>query len=235
MPEDLLSCHDPSVVSKYMRCFALRSQESSWRKVSPSTIRSILSGLNRVLKEAKAPFSILDKPDHRFCELLLTLDAITSDLHCEGIGVTKKSAQVISFEHEELLCKRDALGWDTPKKLQRAVFFTVGLRFALRGVQEQHDLKLDQLKCYPLNKTVYSGDTYYEYTEFIFKNNQHRFKDINSVNKTVKCMHSPIQIDASFVCLIVTSPSCLKTLLDFTCAHWKECLMMIRSLGTVEA
>ena len=40
------------------------------------------------------------------------------------------------------------------------VFFTVGLRFALRGVQEQHDLKLEQLKRYPPNTTEYSGDTY---------------------------------------------------------------------------
>ena len=137
VPEDLLSCRDPFVVSKYMRCFVLvvlEARNQAGEKYPPSTIRSILSGLNRVLKEAKSPSSILDKSDHRFCELLLTLDTVTSDLHREGIGVTKKSAQVISFEHEELLWKRNVLGWDTPKKLQRAVFYTVGLCFALRGV-----------------------------------------------------------------------------------------------------
>ena len=58
---------------------------------------------------------------------------MTSELHHEGVGVAKKSAQVISFEHEELLCKRGVLSWDTPKKLQRAVFFSVGLCFALRA------------------------------------------------------------------------------------------------------
>ena len=152
VPDDLLSCHDPSIVSKYMRCFVLEARNQTGEKYPPSTIRSILSGLNRVLKEAKAPFSILDKSDHRFHELLLTLDTVTSDLHHEGIGVTKKSAEVISFKHEELLWKKNVLGWDTSKKLQRAVFFTVGLRFALRGVQEQHDLKLDQLKLNPPNK-----------------------------------------------------------------------------------
>ena len=53
-----------------------------------------------------------------------------------------------------------------PRSFRELFFFTVGLRFALRGVQEQHDLKLDQLKRNPPNIAEYSGDTYYEYTEF---------------------------------------------------------------------
>ena len=32
---------------------------------------------------------------------------------------------------------------------------------------------------------------YYEYTEFISKNNQHRFKDINSRSKTIRALASP--------------------------------------------
>ena len=68
------------------------------------------------------------------------------------------------------------------------MFFLVGLCFALRGVQEHHDLKLEQLKHYPPDKIQYSGD---EYTKFISKNNQHRFKDINSVNKKVKVYGQP--------------------------------------------
>ena len=61
VPEDLLSCHDQSIVSKYMHCFILEARNQAGEKYLPSTIRSILSGLSRVLKEAKAPFSILDK------------------------------------------------------------------------------------------------------------------------------------------------------------------------------
>ena len=48
----------------------------------------------------------------------------------------------------------------------------------------------------------------YEYIEFISKNNQHRFKDINSANKTVKVYTQP----NSDWCIV-------KTLLDFTCGH----------------
>ena len=65
------------------------------------------------------------------------------------------------------------------------------------------------------------------YAEFRSKNNQHHFKDINSVNK-------PTQINASFVCLIATPQNCLKTFLYFICALWRECQVTLHSLSTVE-
>ena len=58
---DLLSCHDPAAVSKYLRYFVLEARNQTGEKYPSATIRGILSGLNRILKEAKAPFSILDK------------------------------------------------------------------------------------------------------------------------------------------------------------------------------
>ena len=63
------------------------------------------------------------------------------------------------------------------------VFFYVGLNFALRGVQEQYNLVPSQFVRTPLDTSVYNPCVYYEYTELISKNNQHRFKDINSKNK----------------------------------------------------
>ena len=38
---------------------------------------------------------------------------------------------------------------------------------------------------------MYNETVYYEYTEYIFKNNQHRFKDINSSNKSVSAFAQP--------------------------------------------
>ena len=102
IPCGLLSCHDADVVCKYMRYFVLEARARDGKKYPPTTIRSILSGLNRIYKESKAPFSIFDKANPAFRELHLTLDTVTSDLHREGIGVSKKSALVISFEHENL-------------------------------------------------------------------------------------------------------------------------------------
>ncbi len=59
------------------------------------------------------------------------------------------------------------------------------LHFALRGIQEQYDLVPSQLVRIPSSILVYDHSVYYEYVEFISKDNQHRFKDINSTNKCV--------------------------------------------------
>ncbi len=123
VPIDLLSCHDPTVVCKYLRYFALEARNQSGQKYPPATIRSILSGLNRIMKDGKAPFSILDKSNPQFRELLLTLDSVTSELYRDGVGVSKKSAAAVSFEHEELFWEKKILCYDMPKSLQRAVFF----------------------------------------------------------------------------------------------------------------
>ena len=76
------------------------------------------------------------------------------------------------------------MSYSTPKSLQRAVFYSIGLNFVLREIQEHHDLQLQQLSRYPPDTSVYSEAVYYQYTEFTSKNNQHRFRDVNASNKS---------------------------------------------------
>ena len=140
---------------KYLRYFVLEARSHDGTKYSPATICLILSGLNRILKESKAPFNIFDKLNSCFRELHLTLDCVTSTLHHEGIGVIKNTAAVILFEDEELFWTSEVFGYHSPKALQRAVFYSVGLHFVLRGVQEQHDLDLQQLNRVPCETSVY--------------------------------------------------------------------------------
>ena len=121
---------------------------------------------------------MLDKTNPCFRDLLKTLDSVSSDLHRQGVGATKHSAPIISQEHEELFWKKGLLGLSSPKVLQRTVFYYVGLNFVLRRVQEQHDLVPAQFVRVPSDFAVYDSSVYYEYTEFISKNNQHRFKDV---------------------------------------------------------
>ena len=88
----------------------------------------------------------MDKSNAAFQELHLTLDRVTSDLHHEGLGVTKKSAAVILFEHENILWEKQLLSCSTPKALQMAVFYSVGVNFVLRGVQEYHSQHNSKIK-----------------------------------------------------------------------------------------
>lgn len=89
-----------------------------------------------------------------------------------------------------MLGQRPILGYTDAKILQRTVFY-VGLHFLLRGVDEQRSLVPSQIVRYPTEISAYNEDVYYEYTEFISKNNQHRFKDINSLNKHVRVYATP--------------------------------------------
>lgn len=69
----------------------------------------------------KSPFCVLDKKDTRFRALHLTLDSVSNNLHRNGVGVVKKSAEFISIEIENLFWEKGSLGTSTPIILQRTV------------------------------------------------------------------------------------------------------------------
>ena len=44
-------------------------------------------------------------------------------------------------EHEQVLYEEGILGEDSPDKLMQTVFFLIGVRFGLRGLKEQYELR----------------------------------------------------------------------------------------------
>lgn len=191
MPGNLLASHNANLVCKWLCRFLLETRKTDGSLYPPSSLRSLICGLNRILQSNEAPFSVVDKGDPQFRPLLKTLDSLSSELHHSGVGVTKNSAKVIELEHESILWEKGLLGMSTPKVLQCTVFFYVGLNFVLRGVQEQYDLIPSQFVRVSQDVQKYDESVYYEYREYISKKNQHQFKDINSKNKTVKAFALP--------------------------------------------
>ena len=64
-------------------------------------------------------------------------------------SIAKESEQLYATLKYSLLMKKNAsgiLGTDTPTKLQRAVFFTVGKGFCVRGVKEQRTIGPSQFR-----------------------------------------------------------------------------------------
>ena len=111
----------------------------------------------------KAPFSVMDKADHRFRDLQKTLDSLSSELHRQGVGAVKQSAKVIDLKHDDMFWQKGLLGYSSPKVLQRTVFFYIGLHFVLRGVQEHYDLVPLQFTQEPRDQSVYNSTVYYKY------------------------------------------------------------------------
>ena len=60
VPDGLVACHDASTVSKYLCYFVQEIRAANKSKYSLTMIQSILSALNRIYKESKAPFTILE-------------------------------------------------------------------------------------------------------------------------------------------------------------------------------
>ena len=106
VPADLLRSHDAELVCKWMCRFVIETRKTDGSPYPPATLRSLVSGLNRVLQNNKAPFSVLDKTDPRFHDLLKTLDSVSSELHRNGIGATKQSAKVIEPAHEDIFWQK---------------------------------------------------------------------------------------------------------------------------------
>jgi hypothetical protein len=140
VPEDLLECHDPATVNKWLCRYVLETRQENGSNYPPKSIYSLLCGIQRVTRENNVPFSFLDKNDLRFKDLHRTLDSICSDLHSRGIGADVRSALVISYEHEDMFWQSGALGYCSPRILFYTMFFYAGLSFCLRGGQEQRDL-----------------------------------------------------------------------------------------------
>ena len=131
VPHDILESKEAIEVCKYMRLFVLETRRADGAPYPPATLRSLVSGIQRVMEAQKSLFMLLDRSDHLFRELHLTLDTISSDLHRQGVGALRKSAAVISSEDENSLWEKGLLGTTSPVALQRTVFFYVSLHFVL--------------------------------------------------------------------------------------------------------
>ena len=60
-------------------------------------------------------------------------DATFRNLHQQGIGTSKKSAEIITQEAEDMLWDCNIINTTDPEKLQKAVFFYIGKANCLRG------------------------------------------------------------------------------------------------------
>ena len=120
-----------------------------------TSIRSLLSGIQRVLQANKVPFNLFDKSDLRFRDIHMTLDTVSVSIRKEGVGTEVKHANVISMEDEDSMWEKGVIDTTSPWALLRAAFYTVGLHFSLRGGQEHRDFKVSQLSRVPLTACMW--------------------------------------------------------------------------------
>ena len=153
----------PLRLNKWLSRYVAETRREDGTPYPPKTIQSLLSGLLRYMRSnciGEVP-NFLQKNDLLFWDLHNAIDNTYRALNSKGIGVTTKSAQILSQEDLNTLWEKQILGVYAPRPLLRAVFFVMGLHACLRGGEEHRQLKFSMLK---------REDDRWIYTEASYKN-----------------------------------------------------------------
>ena len=103
-----------------------------------STLYQMIVAIQKYLNVNKVMWKLID--DIEFNELKTVLDNTMQERTAMNVGVTKKQAQVITYEIEEYLWSSGFLGEDSPDKLRNTVLFLIGINVFLRAVEEHYQL-----------------------------------------------------------------------------------------------
>ena len=182
VPEDILSCADAGVPSKWLSLFVLEARKLDGSKYPSNTLSMLLSGLKHYMVRSNPDTpNFLDENDPKFSGLRETRDTVSRRLREEGVGTSVKHTAVISHDEESALWESGVIGVHNPKSLLNAVFFLNGKVLCLRGGREHKSLKVSQFAF-----RSDEGGEYVLYTENDSKNRSGTYKDNAGQNKVVK-------------------------------------------------
>ena len=157
---------EKAVLAKWLSNFIVEIRRSDGKEYIGSTLHQILCSIQRHLREhGNEGIDLFSDPEFRF--LKSVLDSKMKKLRARGIGTTKKQAEPLSPEEEEMLWEKDLLGDKDPQTLLDTMLWMCGIYFALRSGQEHRNLRPAQIEL-----TESAGESaYVVYHEDVSKNN----------------------------------------------------------------
>ena len=149
----------------------------------------------------------------------------------DGIGISVKQAEILTFTDEDLLWSLGLLGTHSPQVLLHTVVFSLGLSCALRAGQEHRNLR-----SIPFNsqfKFLYdsSGKLYFNFTEDLglktnkggIKHRKVKAKNVD-VYQTDNLERCPVRILLKYLSMLPNSRNCkclyLQPRKKFTATSW---------------
>ena len=103
------------------------------------TLYEMIVSIQKFLNQNDIPWKLIDDPE--FLDVKTVLDNVMKERARANIGMSKKQAKVITFDHEEYLWKHNVLGEETGDQLRDTVLFLLGINLALRAGDEHYDLR----------------------------------------------------------------------------------------------
>ena len=106
-----------------------------------ATLYQMIVAIQRYLFVNKIRWKMLDDPE--FEDMCTVLDNVMRERTAQNIGVVKKQAGLITYEHENCLWEKGILGEESPDKLRNTVLFLLGINCYLRAVEDHYNLRRD--------------------------------------------------------------------------------------------
>ena len=103
------------------------------------TLYQMIVAIQKFLNINKLNWKLIDS--NEFSDLRVVLDNVMQERTAMNVGVTKRQAQVISYETEQELWDKGFLGEDTPDKLRNTTLFLIGINVYLRAIEEHYYLR----------------------------------------------------------------------------------------------
>ena len=113
---------DPQTVAHWLIRLVLEARKVDGSEYPPNTLHHIICGIMRHLRSTTMPGVDFFK-DAEFTSFRSSLDAEMKRLQSTGIGSTRKQAEPLTVEEEELLWEKGILGGHSPQSLLRTMIF----------------------------------------------------------------------------------------------------------------
>jgi hypothetical protein len=165
---DILSM-DAETLDYAVGAFAYEVRKDNGEEYRGQTLFEMVIAIQHHLRQHGRFVTIMD--DEQFLETRNLLDKKMKELAAKGIGIEKRQAEVVSLEMENTMWEKGVLGMDTPGQLRDTLFFLIGLNFALRGGDEQYNLRVGANSQLAM-KIDEKGNKYLQYTEDVSKCNK---------------------------------------------------------------
>ena len=173
------------LLNKWLSVFITETRNKNGDPYPPKTVYNLLCAILREMRTQNPEYpNFLNKQDPAYSRLLNTQDNLYKSLRAAGIGAESCATEGISKEEEHLLWSSGTLNTKTPKGLLRAVFYSCGKCFCLRGGQEHRNLSISQLQ------RLHDPDRY-TYRENASKNKQGGVRQLKMEHKTVTIVANP--------------------------------------------
>ena len=122
---------DAHSLQHWMTHFILEVRKKNSEEYPPNTLYHLVCGIMRFLRQNGKQMDFFK--DDIFANFRSSLDGEMKRLQSKGIGSTRRQAEPLTVDEEEMLWKRKILSDHNPQSLFYTVFFMIGFYFALRS------------------------------------------------------------------------------------------------------